>query len=131
MGADRLDGGAGMDTAYYGGNPGAVWIDLTTGIGKWGWGEGDVLTSIENVIGTSHDVRLDGSAAANRLYGGEGADLITGGARSEEHTSELQSLMRISYAVFGLKQNQQLKPTHHSSAHTQAQAHTPHTTKYS
>src|SRR3546814_4548345 len=25
------------------------------------------------------------------------------GARSEEHTSELQSLMRISYAVFGLK----------------------------
>src|SRR3546814_1947782 len=26
------------------------------------------------------------------------------GARSEEHTSELQSLMRISYAVFCLKQ---------------------------
>src|SRR3546814_7170798 len=25
------------------------------------------------------------------------------GLRSEEHTSELQSLMRISYAVFGLK----------------------------
>src|SRR3546814_8565668 len=28
-----------------------------------------------------------------------------GGARSEEHTSELQSLMRISYAVFCLKKN--------------------------
>src|SRR3546814_7058822 len=28
---------------------------------------------------------------------------ITGGLRSEEHTSELQSLMRISYAVFCLK----------------------------
>src|SRR3546814_10541662 len=27
------------------------------------------------------------------------------GARSEEHTSELQSLMRISYAVFCLKKN--------------------------
>src|SRR3546814_10620093 len=27
----------------------------------------------------------------------------TGGERSEEHTSELQSLMRISYAVFCLK----------------------------
>src|SRR3546814_10716700 len=27
----------------------------------------------------------------------------TGGTRSEEHTSELQSLMRISYAVFCLK----------------------------
>src|SRR3546814_2392946 len=28
-----------------------------------------------------------------------------GGSRSEEHTSELQSLMRISYAVFCLKKN--------------------------
>src|SRR3546814_3809939 len=30
-------------------------------------------------------------------------------ARSEEHTSELQSLMRISYAVFCLKQKQYTK----------------------
>src|SRR3546814_9720596 len=30
-----------------------------------------------------------------------------GGSRSEEHTSELQSLMRISYAVFCLKTKQQ------------------------
>src|SRR3546814_4598342 len=30
-----------------------------------------------------------------------------GRARSEEHTSELQSLMRISYAVFCLKKNKQ------------------------
>src|SRR3546814_2488365 len=29
--------------------------------------------------------------------------LSAGGGRSEEHTSELQSLMRISYAVFCLK----------------------------
>src|SRR3546814_2088958 len=31
--------------------------------------------------------------------------------RSEEHTSELQSLMRISYAVFCLKKKQDLKAT--------------------
>src|SRR3546814_2947335 len=31
--------------------------------------------------------------------------------RSEEHTSELQSLMRISYAVFCLKKQQRLQPT--------------------
>src|SRR3546814_1883163 len=31
--------------------------------------------------------------------------------RSEEHTSELQSLMRISYAVFCLKKNTQLART--------------------
>src|SRR3546814_1576584 len=33
------------------------------------------------------------------------AELGLLGARSEEHTSELQSLMRISYAVFCLKKN--------------------------
>src|SRR3546814_2159253 len=34
-------------------------------------------------------------------------------SRSEEHTSELQSLMRISYAVFCLKKKKQT--THHNS----------------
>src|SRR3546814_4907437 len=34
---------------------------------------------------------------------GDGIDVARHGARSEEHTSELQSLMRISYAVFCLK----------------------------
>src|SRR3546814_2810517 len=33
--------------------------------------------------------------------------------RSEEHTSELQSLMRISYAVFCLKKNNILVQTRH------------------
>src|SRR3546814_8447830 len=42
---------------------------------------------------------LDGDAARARL----GAMLNLSGPRSEEHTSELQSLMRISYAVFCLK----------------------------
>src|SRR3546814_10196693 len=37
--------------------------------------------------------------------------------RSEEHTSELQSLMRISYAVFCLKK----KKKHKSTKHTQLQ----------
>src|SRR3546814_10461814 len=33
--------------------------------------------------------------------------------RSEEHTSELQSLMRISYAVFCLKKKKNIKPPVH------------------
>src|SRR3546814_1732788 len=38
--------------------------------------------------------------------------------RSEEHTSELQSLMRISYAVFCLKKkNTQIKQTNRSNIH--------------
>src|SRR3546814_8928883 len=46
-------------------------------------------------------------ADAMRLIDGEHGD------RSEEHTSELQSLMRISYAVFCLKKKNTL-PIHHS-----------------
>src|SRR3546814_2039686 len=38
----------------------------------------------------------------SELFGHE-AGAFTGATRSEEHTSELQSLMRISYAVFCLK----------------------------
>src|SRR3546814_10918311 len=36
--------------------------------------------------------------------------------RSEEHTSELQSLMRISYAVFRLKKKNNHKPYTHTNA---------------
>src|SRR3546814_3859884 len=36
--------------------------------------------------------------------------------RSEEHTSELQSLMRISYAVFCLKKKN--RHSHHTTRHT-------------
>src|SRR3546814_6217943 len=63
-----------------------------------------------------HAVDVDGARFAHRrgqragrarrcLYGPSGADHRPGVAdfRSEEHTSELQSLMRISYAVFCLK----------------------------
>src|SRR3546814_3574006 len=37
------------------------------------------------------------------------AMMMAAGERSEEHTSELQSLMRISYAVFCLKKKKQEK----------------------
>src|SRR3546814_2442175 len=37
--------------------------------------------------------------------------------RSEEHTSELQSLMRISYAVFCLKQKTDHETTQHHTTH--------------
>src|SRR3546814_991259 len=45
--------------------------------------------------------------------------------RSEEHTSELQSLMRISYAVFCLKKKKNNKQQHHR--HKQLQDHMKHT----
>src|SRR3546814_10254774 len=42
-----------------------------------------------------------------RVAGGDRANRAGAGLRSEEHTSELQSLMRISYAVFCLKKKKQ------------------------
>src|SRR3546814_1052938 len=50
-------------------------------------------------------------------------------SRSEEHTSELQSLMRISYAVFCLKKkNKPQTQTQHTPQHNLT--HNNHTTKH-
>src|SRR3546814_7171010 len=43
------------------------------------------------------------------------------GARSEEHTSELQSLMRISYAVFCLKKKYTIKTNQKQTNETREQ----------
>src|SRR3546814_853220 len=64
---------------------------------------------------TSAEVRvrllrsLAEAAGSHGMCGGQALDLQ---ARSEEHTSELQSLMRISYAVFCLKKK---KVTHNNN----------------
>src|SRR3546814_1815109 len=73
---------------------------------------------------------LDDAAIAGILTGAEvetaaeqliEAALAAGGKRSEEHTSELQSLMRHSYAVFCLKKKTQYhhtRLTYISDTHT-------------
>src|SRR3546814_2785059 len=43
--------------------------------------------------------------------------------RSEEHTSELQSLMRISYAVFCLKKKKYNNNIHHMQTHYSSPKH--------
>src|SRR3546814_4370498 len=52
--------------------------------------------------------RPAGAAVHHQAIAGPGA-ARPAGTRSEEHTSELQSLMRISYAVFCLKKKKQTK----------------------
>src|SRR3546814_5203262 len=57
------------------------------------------------------DRRVDRGARAHDLVGGLGAEVDAQHGevgRSEEHTSELQSLMRISYAVFCLKKKKMI-----------------------
>src|SRR3546814_8850297 len=52
-----------------------------------------------------------------------------GCARSEEHTSELQSLMRLSYAVFCLKKKKKKTQQNHLQIHKQSHHHTVYDTK--
>src|SRR3546814_3154087 len=57
--------------------------------------------------------RTGRSQVDDAYAGGHIGQVDTGLAgRSEEHTSELQSLMRISYAVFCLKKTKQTNATH-------------------
>src|SRR3546814_1096115 len=56
-----------------------------------------------------------GGKGPHRLHIGERVTLFMPGhqpMRSEEHTSELQSLMRISYAVFCLKKKKKKRTLH-------------------
>src|SRR3546814_4213152 len=53
---------------------------------------------------TAHRVHLEGTEVRRtKQFRSRITPVIGGVGRSEEHTSELQSLMRISYAVFCLK----------------------------
>src|SRR3546814_9126313 len=67
-----------------------------------------------------HDQRLAVTGFAHEA--GRRPSVATGRPRSEEHTSELQSLMRISYAVFCLKKkkknNRNNKQFTYSTQHT-------------
>src|SRR3546814_10442945 len=65
-------------------------------------GGGALLDHSGRVSGVVTQVHRDLLGLRHQLIGlgaGQGASLV----RSDEHTSELQSLMRISYAVFCLK----------------------------
>jgi Ca2+-binding RTX toxin-like protein len=82
-GADTLNGAGGSDTASYAGSAAAVTVDLATGVNTGGDAEGDVLISIENLIGSAFDDSLSGDTNNNALTGGAGNDTLTGGAGAD------------------------------------------------
>ena len=77
-GADTLDGGAGSDFANYQGSAAAVTLDLLAGTVSGGDAQGDVLTSIENLYGSSFDDQLTGDNGRNVIGGENGNDTIIG-----------------------------------------------------
>src|SRR3546814_4352015 len=79
----------------------------------WGWAERGVITGsspiatqLPHAAGIAYAAQLRREDKVVVSYFGEGAASkgdFHEALRSEEHTSELQSLMRISYAVFCLQ----------------------------
>ena len=78
-GGDTIDGGRGIDTVDYSASASGVRINLFDNTASGGHANGDILISIENVIGSaSGDNTIIGSDIRNRLEGGDGFDVISG-----------------------------------------------------
>ncbi len=82
-GGDALDGGGGRDTADYAGSNAGVTVNLNTGMHSGGHAQGDTLSNIENLSGSSHGDTLTGNNLVNVLTGGDGADTLVGGAGND------------------------------------------------
>ncbi|WP_304363775.1 CAP domain-containing protein [Jiella marina] len=77
-GADQLDGGLGFDQANYANATSGVAVDLRSGTGTLGEANGDTLTSIEALNGSSYNDQLRGNDELNILHGGNGVDFLRG-----------------------------------------------------
>src|SRR3546814_2795822 len=79
-----------------------------------------ILKGVLDVEDARAAVSCDADGIVVSNHGGRQLDSAPASLRSEEHTSELQSLMRISYAVFCLKKKTTIysSPFPHSDTHT-------------
>ena len=82
-GADTLSGGAGTDRVDYAGSTAGVTVNLVAGLGAGGDAAGDVLSGIEDLVGSGLADSLTGDAAANQIFGGSGADTLIGGTGND------------------------------------------------
>jgi Ca2+-binding RTX toxin-like protein len=82
-GGDQINGGPGFDTASYNTSGSGVSINLKTAAMSGGHAAGDVLISIEAIIGSSFADTVTGDDASNRLDGGSGNDSLVGGVGND------------------------------------------------
>ena len=82
-GADRLDGGYGIDTAMYTDSTAGVTVNLETGRGYGGTAAGDTLFGIENLYGSSHNDILTGNDGGEHLLRLDGNDILNGGGGTD------------------------------------------------
>lgn len=78
-GANVIIGGSGVDTLDYSTATGDVTVDLNEGRAvNNGYGAQDLISGIENLVGSAYNDILIGEGGANVLTGGEGADYLIG-----------------------------------------------------
>jgi serralysin len=82
-GADAINGGTGTDTAEYSDSWEGVTVSLASGEGFGGTAEGDTLTSVENLTGSSYSDFLVGNDGSNVLTGLQGNDIFKGGGGAD------------------------------------------------
>ena len=103
-GADTINGGNGTDTVTYAASDAAVTVNLLAVTASGGDAAGDIISNIENLIGSQFDDILTGNTAVNvlsglggndtleggdgndTLDGGEGADVLRGGIGNDTYT---------------------------------------------
>ena len=76
QGADRLDGGAGIDRVDYSGSGTGIVIDLLTPGSNTGEAAGDTYISIENVLASSFGDTVRGTDGANTIFANGGDDRV-------------------------------------------------------
>ena len=77
-GADVLDGGAGTDMGNWSGSAAGVEVNLATGTAAGGDAAGDIVTGIEDLMGSVHADTLTGDNGGNLIIGLAGNDTLTG-----------------------------------------------------
>jgi Ca2+-binding RTX toxin-like protein len=87
-GGDVLTGGDGLDQANYQGSAAAVSVNLLTGATSGGDAQGDTLSGIENLYGSSHDDQLTGDNARNVIGGELGNDTLVGNGGDDSLSGE-------------------------------------------
>lgn len=83
-GPDVINGGTGIDTASYYSSTHGVNVSLTTGLGHGGDAEGDLLSNVENLSGSTWNDTLEGNAGNNSLWGNDQYDTLYGRAGSDK-----------------------------------------------
>lgn len=88
-GDNVLEGGAGIDTVSYASASGPVTVDLGLTTAQATGAGNDTLAGFENVIGSSFDDKLTGTAGDNVFSGGGGSDTVSYAAATAGVTVDL------------------------------------------